>query len=125
MGQILHGCARTTQAIRREIQLCKESTAKAAEKFNVNPKTIIKWKKRDSVSDASMGPKVIKSSVLTEAEEQVIVKFRQTTQLPLDDILYSLQETIPNLTRSNLHRCMQQHGISRLIKVIFILILLK
>ncbi len=36
------------------------------------------------------------------------------TLLPLDDCLYSLQATIPNLTRSSLHRCLQRHGISRL-----------
>jgi transposase InsO family protein len=28
--------------------------------------------------------------------------------------LYALQETIPHLTRSSLHRCLQRHGISRL-----------
>lgn len=34
--------------------------------------------------------------------------------LPLDDCLYALQVTIPHLTRSALHRCLQRHGISRL-----------
>lgn len=34
--------------------------------------------------------------------------------LPLDDCLYALQPTIPHLTRSALHRCLQRHGISRL-----------
>jgi transposase InsO family protein len=32
----------------------------------------------------------------------------------LDDCLYGLQPTIPHLTRSALHRCLQRHGISRL-----------
>jgi hypothetical protein len=32
----------------------------------------------------------------------------------LDDCLYSLQETIPKLTRSSLHRCLKRHGINRL-----------
>ena len=36
------------------------------------------------------------------------------TLLPLDDCLYALQATIPHLTRSSLHRCLQRHGISRL-----------
>ena len=40
--------------------------------------------------------------------------FRKHTLLPLDDCLYSLQATIPHLTRSSLHRCLQRHGISRL-----------
>jgi hypothetical protein len=34
--------------------------------------------------------------------------------LPLDDCLYALQSSIPHLTRSALHRCLQRHGISRL-----------
>ncbi|CDX39222.1 hypothetical protein MPLSOD_390003 [Mesorhizobium sp. SOD10] len=36
------------------------------------------------------------------------------TLLPLDDCLYALQPTIPHLTRSSLHRCLQRHGIGRL-----------
>ncbi|MGY3333474.1 hypothetical protein ACVILI_006551 [Mesorhizobium sp. USDA 4775] len=40
--------------------------------------------------------------------------FRRYTLLPLDDCLYALQATIPHLTRSSLHRCLQRHGIGRL-----------
>ncbi len=47
-------------------------------------------------------------------EEAVIVAFRKHTLLPLDDCLYALQPTIPHLTRSSLHRCLQRHGIGRL-----------
>ena len=116
MGQILHANARTTEAIRREIRNSEESIAKAAARFNVNPKTIIKWRKREDTKDLPMGPKKIKSTVLSEAEEEAIVAFRQLTQLPLDDVLYSLQETIPHLSRSSLHRCLKRHGCSVLPK---------
>jgi len=61
-----------------------------------------------------MGPKAAKSTVLTPEEEAMIVAFRRYTLLPLDDCLYALQPTIPNLTRSSLHRCFQRHGIGRL-----------
>ena len=44
----------------------------------------------------------------------MVVAFRRHTLLPLDDCLYALQATIPHLTRSSLHRCLQRHGISRL-----------
>lgn len=44
----------------------------------------------------------------------MIVAFRRYTLLPLDDCLYALQPTIPHLTRSSLHRCLQRHGIGRL-----------
>ena len=116
MGQILHKRARTTEEARREIQLCKESIVKTAKRFGINPKTVIKWRKRDYCSDTAMGPKVIKSTVLSAAEEEAIVTFRKITQLPLDDVLYSLQDTIPHLTRSSLHRCLMRHGCSRLTK---------
>ena len=45
-------------------------------------------------------------------EEAIIVAFRRQTLLPLDDCLHA--PTIPHLTRSSLHRCLQRHGISRL-----------
>ncbi|AWM33030.1 hypothetical protein DDQ68_09745 [Hymenobacter nivis] len=46
--------------------------------------------------------------------EAAIVLFRQQTLLPLDDCLYALQQAIPHLRRSALHRCLERHGISRL-----------
>jgi hypothetical protein len=52
--------------------------------------------------------------VLSVEEEAVIVAFRRYTLLPLDDCLYALQPTIPHLSRSSLHRCLQRHGIGRL-----------
>jgi hypothetical protein len=55
--------------------------------------------------------------VLSIEEEAIIVAFRRHTLLPLDDCLYALQPTIPHLTRSSLHRCLQRHGISRLPEV--------
>lgn len=116
MGQVLHSNARTTEAIRREIRNSEESIAKAAVRFNVNPKTILKWRKRKDTKDLPMGPKKIKSTVLSEAEEESIVAFRKMTELPLDDVLYSLQETIPHLSRSSLHRCLKRHGCSVLPK---------
>ena len=44
----------------------------------------------------------------------MVVAFRRHTPLPLDDCLYALQPSIPHLTRSALHRCLQRHGISHL-----------
>jgi transposase InsO family protein len=114
MGQLLHGCATTTEATRRAIQNSQESLRVLAKKYGVNPKTVAKWKKREVVADSPMGPKLIKSTVLTGEEEAVVVAFRKHTLLPLDDCLYALQESIPNLTRSSLHRCLQRHCISRL-----------
>jgi len=75
---------------------------------------VAKWRKRSSVADERTGPKEPRSTVLTVEEEAVVVAFRRHTLLPLDDCLYALQATIPHLTRSSLHRCLQRHGIGRL-----------
>src|SRR3954471_11849696 len=69
MGQVLHGSATTTEAIRRAIQHSQESLRAL------------------------------------------------DTLLSLDDCLYALQPTIPHLTRSSLHRCLQRHGIGRLVDI--------
>jgi transposase InsO family protein len=114
MGQVLHGSATTTHAIRAAIQRSKATATELAERHGINPKTAAKWKTRTFVHDAPMGPKNPRSTVLTVEEEAIAVAFRKHTLLPLDDCLYALQATIPNLTRSSLHRCYQRHGISRL-----------
>ena len=66
------------------------------------------------MADLPTGPKEPKSTSLSLEDEAIIVAFRKHTLLPLDDCLYALQATIPHLTRSSLHRCLQRHGISRL-----------
>ena len=114
MGQVLHGSAKTTHAVRAAIQRSKTSIQALSERYGLNPKTVMKWKKRDFVHDAPMGPKAPRSTVLSPEEEALIVAFRKHTLLPLDDRLYALQATIPHLTRSSLHRLFQRHDISRL-----------
>src|SRR5271165_2993834 len=114
MGQVLHGSATTTHSIRASIQRSKATAKELSERYGLNPKTVAKWKKRTFVHDAPMGPKDPRSTVLTVEDEAIAVAFRKHTLLPLDDCLYALQATIPNLTRSSLHRCYQRHGISRL-----------
>jgi len=117
MGQILHGSATTTHAIRAAIQRSKAPLKDLAVQHGLNQKTVSKWRKRTFVHDAPMGPKIVRSTVLTAEEEATVVAFRKHTLLPLDDCLYALQATIPHLTRSSLHRCLQRHGISRLPEV--------
>ena len=116
MGHMLHARARTTPEVRREIQNSQESLMTLAQRYGVNIKTIAKWRKRNFIHDAPMGPKFVHSKSLTEIEEAVVVAFRVFTQLPLDDCLYALQTEIPHLSRSSLHRCLQRHGLSQLPK---------
>ena len=117
MGQILHGSAKTTHAVRAAIQRLQASVTELAERYSLDEKTVRKWRKRTSVDDARMGPKEVRSTTLTPDEEAVCVAFRRHTLLPLDDCLYALRATIPHLSRSALHRLFQRHGISRLPEV--------
>ena len=114
MGQVLHGCATTTHAIRATIQRSQATTAALSRELGLNVKTVAKWRKRETLEDRKTGPTEPSSTVLSSSEEAMIVAFRRHTLLPLDDCLYALQPSIPHLTRSSLHRCLQRHGISRL-----------
>ena len=114
MASVLHGSARTTPHLRAEFQASKESSRALAARYGLNAKTVRKWRKRTTTGDALMGPKTPKSTVLTPAEEAIVVAFRQKTLLPLDDVLGCLRDAIPHLSRSALHRCLQRHGVSRL-----------
>jgi len=100
--------------VRRAIQVSEASVRALARRYGISPTTVQKWRKRQTVADAPMGPKQPRSTVLSVEEEAIIVAFRRHTLLPLDDCLYALQPTIPHLTRSSLHRCLQRHGIARL-----------
>ena len=73
MGQVLHGCATTTHAVRAAIQRWKASVAEVAERHGLNRKTVMKWRGRAFIHDAAMGPKAPRSTVLTAEEEAMAV----------------------------------------------------
>ena len=77
MANMLHGSARTTPRIRAELQRSKEKTCTLAERYGLNRTTVIKWRARTTTSDAPMGPRQPKSTVLSSAQEAVIVEFRR------------------------------------------------
>src|SRR5262245_12283582 len=85
MGQILHGCATTTEAVRRAIQNSQESLRGLAKRYGINQKTVAKWKQRETVADLPTGPKRATSTLLSIEEEAIIVAFRRHTarRLPL------------------------------------------
>src|SRR3546814_18492579 len=96
MGQVHHGSATTTAAVRRAIQHSQESLRVLARRYGINPKTVAKWKKRSSTADRTTGPSEPKSPGLSVEDEAFVVAFRRHTQLPLDERLYALQPTIPD-----------------------------
>ena len=57
MGQVLHGSATTTEAVRRAIQHSQESLRVLARRYGINPKTVAKWRKRGSVPICRPAPR--------------------------------------------------------------------
>lgn len=74
MGQILHGAATTTHAIRAAIRRSKAPLKGLAARRGPNRKTIAKWRKRSFLHDAPMGPRAPRSTVLTAEEEAIAGK---------------------------------------------------
>jgi hypothetical protein len=75
MGQVCHGCATTTHAIRAAIQRSQATTAALSRELGVNVKTVEKWRKRETVEDRKTGPKQPSSTVLSADEEAMIALF--------------------------------------------------
>ena len=100
MAGLSHGSARTTPRIRAGLQASQEATRVLAARHGLNPKTVTKWRGRTTTADQPMGPSRPRSTVLTEAEEAIVVEFRRRTLLPLDDVLGCLRESIPKLRKS-------------------------
>lgn len=49
MGQILHGSATTTHAVRAAIQRSEATVKALAAQYGLDPKTVAKWKKPSAV----------------------------------------------------------------------------
>ena len=94
MGQVLHGCATTTEAVRRAIQHSQESLRVLAKRLRDQPEDGRQVEgARLGRPTVPTGPKEAKSTVLSIEDEAIVVAFRRHTLLPLDDCLYALQAT--------------------------------
>ena len=76
MGQVLHGCATTTEAVRRAIQHSQKSLRALARRYGINQKTVAKWKKRSATANLPTGPRDPKSTSLSLEDEAVVIAFR-------------------------------------------------
>jgi len=111
----LHKNARTTPAIRLELQSQPESVSgrELAEAYHLNRHTVAKWRQREGVEDASHRPQRLHATLSAAQEEEVAL--RETLPLPLDDLLAVTREFIhPEVSRSGLDRCLRRHGVSNL-----------
>ena len=73
--------------MRRAIPQRQERLATLATRDDVNPKTVATWKQRTQVHEAPMGPKPPRSTILTCAEDALMVAVRTHPLWPLDDCL--------------------------------------
>ena len=69
MGQVLHGSATTTEAVRRAIQHSQESLRALAGRYGINPKTVAKWKKRFSAADLPAGTSAPLGAAIRSGDE--------------------------------------------------------
>lgn len=114
--QSIHPRARTTPAIRKEIQEAPSSvsTAELARRFSVNRNTVAKWRKRKSQEDVSHAPKRHWSQKLTASDIQIIVQTRKLTNLPIDDLLVVVNPQLSNpIGRSRLGDILKEHGLTQ------------
>ena len=110
----LHKNARTTPAVRAEIAASNEPARVLAQRFGITEQTVYKWKKREVFGDRSHTAHHLQT-VLTPAQETVVVHLRRTLLLPLDDLLAVTREFIcPHVSRSGLDRCLRRHGAGNL-----------
>ena len=89
----LHKNARTTPAVRAEIAASSETAPVLAQRYGITEQTIYKWKKREVFGDRSHTAHHLQT-VLTPAQETVVVHLRRTLLLPLDDLLAVTREFI-------------------------------
>jgi len=109
-----HANATTTPEMRAFIHESDLPTAVLARLLKVSESTVRKWRKRQSLSDASHVPKQL-NTTLSEAQEYVVVELRTRLLLSLDELLAVCKQFINvNVSRAGLQRCLKRHGVSRL-----------
>ena len=77
----LHKNARTTPAVRAELAASSEPACVLAQRFGITEQTVYKWKKRSVFGDRSHTAHHLQT-VLTPAQETVVVHLRRTLLLP-------------------------------------------
>ena len=82
----LHKNARTILSAGARIAASSETASVSDQRFGITEQTAYKWKKRAVFGDRSHTVQHLQT-VLTPAQETVVVHLRRTLQLPSDDLL--------------------------------------
>src|SRR6218665_1465660 len=114
MSMALHKNAPTTPAVRADIAASSQTASVLAQRYGITEQTVYKWKKREVFGDRCHTAHRLQT-VLTPAQETVVVHLRHTLLLPLDDLLAVTREFLsPDVSRSGLERCLGRHGVGNL-----------
>lgn len=109
-----HANATTTPEMRAFIHESDLPTAVLSRLLKISESTVRKWRKRESIADASHIPKQL-NTTLSEAQEYVVVELRTRLLLSLDELLAVCKLFInASVSRAGLQRCLKRHGVSRL-----------
>lgn len=108
-----HPKATTNIHLRKLIKASGESSRVLAKRFGLNPKTVLKWRRRDDFKDKPYGAGT-HHSVLSLWEQKIIVKVRKHLKHNLDDLVLILKPYVPRLNRDNCYRVLVKHNLGRL-----------
>ncbi len=112
MPQGYHTNAKTNSHSREIIQHSTLTNIELSKRFEINEKTVSKWKNREYSVDKSSRPHTVQRS-LTDLEREIIRVVRTLTWMDLDDLVDSVLSAIPRANRSNVYRTLVAFDINR------------
>jgi len=108
-----HKNAKTTLAIRKEIQESSDSIADLAKRFSLSPRTVKKWRSRNFTTDVSSRPHKLQTK-LSESEEWRICFERKQFKKSMYDITDTLLPELPSVNDMQVYRCLRRNGLEKL-----------
>lgn len=108
-----HKNARTTPAIRREIQNSPLSAYALAKKYQISWSTAKRWKSGEGVEDRSSRPHTLRTKLTQEQIERILLERKQFKKT-IEDIFFTLEDVIPALYPMKIYRVLNRFGLSRL-----------
>jgi len=112
MKQEYHSNASTNLHIRLEIIKSNLTNFELANKYNISEPTVSKWKNRENFKDKSSRPHKIHYS-LNDLQKALIISIRQSTWLPLDEVLDMVLQINSRISRSVVYRTFVKQKINK------------
>lgn len=112
MPQGYHTNAKTNSHSREIIQQSTLTNVELSKRFEINEKTVSKWRNRTCSVDKSSRPHTIQRA-LTDLEREIIRVVRTLTWMELDDLVDCVSPSIPKANRSNVYRALVDFGVNR------------